>query len=297
MGRDPRARPALPRRPGGTASTSPTTSCPTRADATPPTATPSSAGRCSPRLAAAVPRVRLGDARVPATPTATRRCWPTSPPPSTTSAAAGCCSASAPAGRRTSTPPTASSCGTVKERLDRFEEACQVVLGLLREQRTTFDGALLPGDRRAERARSRCRSRCRCSSAAAARSARCASPPATPTSGTCGRRPSVLRPQGRRARPPLRGPRPRPGRDQRARPRRCCSCRPTRRGWPTSADRDIGRAGHRRHARPRCVDIVGRLRRRRRRRAHRPRLHDGLDAPAARTPATCSSNEVAATFR
>lgn len=31
--------------------------------------------------------------------------------------------------------------GGVKERLDRFEEACQVLLGLLREQRTTFAGA------------------------------------------------------------------------------------------------------------------------------------------------------------
>jgi F420-dependent oxidoreductase-like protein len=30
--------------------------------------------------------------------------------------------------------------GTVKERLDRFDEACQVLTGLLREPRTTFDG-------------------------------------------------------------------------------------------------------------------------------------------------------------
>jgi F420-dependent oxidoreductase-like protein len=31
--------------------------------------------------------------------------------------------------------------GSVKERLDRFEEACEVLTGLLRQQRTTFDGA------------------------------------------------------------------------------------------------------------------------------------------------------------
>ncbi|HVM09271.1 MAG TPA: LLM class F420-dependent oxidoreductase [Acidimicrobiales bacterium] len=31
--------------------------------------------------------------------------------------------------------------GSVKERLDRFEEACELVLGLLREKRTTFEGA------------------------------------------------------------------------------------------------------------------------------------------------------------
>src|SRR5581483_374257 len=30
--------------------------------------------------------------------------------------------------------------GSVKERLDRFEEATQILLGLLREQRTTFEG-------------------------------------------------------------------------------------------------------------------------------------------------------------
>ncbi len=30
--------------------------------------------------------------------------------------------------------------GTIKERLDRFEEACQVISGLTREQRTTFKG-------------------------------------------------------------------------------------------------------------------------------------------------------------
>src|SRR4051794_19085518 len=30
--------------------------------------------------------------------------------------------------------------GTVKERLDRFEEGCQVLVGLLRQPRTTFDG-------------------------------------------------------------------------------------------------------------------------------------------------------------
>ena len=30
--------------------------------------------------------------------------------------------------------------GSVKERLDRFEEACEIVIGLLREKRTTFEG-------------------------------------------------------------------------------------------------------------------------------------------------------------
>src|SRR5918992_5344703 len=30
--------------------------------------------------------------------------------------------------------------GSVKERLDRFEEACRILVGLLREKRTTFDG-------------------------------------------------------------------------------------------------------------------------------------------------------------
>ena len=45
--------------------------------------------------------------------------------------------------------------GSVKQRLDRFEEACQVITGLLREKRTTFDGRVLPGDRCAEPTRAR----------------------------------------------------------------------------------------------------------------------------------------------
>ena len=51
-----------------------------------------------------------------------------------------CSSASAPAGRRTSTSSTASTSRRPASCIDRFEEACQVWHGLLREPTTTIDG-------------------------------------------------------------------------------------------------------------------------------------------------------------
>ena len=37
--------------------------------------------------------------------------------------------------------PTASALGTPKERSDRFEEACEVIVGLLSNETTSFKGA------------------------------------------------------------------------------------------------------------------------------------------------------------
>ena len=52
--------------------------------------------------------------------------------------------------------------GTVQERLDRFEEACQVVHRSCASSRTTFARQLLPGRPTRPTSRRRCRSGCRC---------------------------------------------------------------------------------------------------------------------------------------
>ena len=74
--------------------------------------------------------------------------------------------------------------GTIKERFDRFEEACEVLVGLLSQETTDFDGKFyqLKGARNEPKGRS---SRIhRSASAAAERSAPCASPRATRSTGT-----------------------------------------------------------------------------------------------------------------
>ena len=94
--------------------------------------------------------VRL--ARLLASATATRPCWPTPSAPSTSSRAAGPTSASAPAGARSSTTPTASRSRRSAVRMDQLEEAIQCVRGLLRDEVTDFDGRVVPAPRRPLRA-------------------------------------------------------------------------------------------------------------------------------------------------
>lgn len=74
--------------------------------------------------------------------------------------------------------------GTIKERFDRFEEACEVLTSLLTKESTTFDGKYyqLKDARNEPKVLS---SRIpRSASAAAARSGPFRSPPSTPTTGT-----------------------------------------------------------------------------------------------------------------
>lgn len=74
--------------------------------------------------------------------------------------------------------------GSIRERFDRFEEACAVLTSLLSQEATDFDGKFyqLKGPATSRRDRSG-RTR-RSASAAAGRSAPCGSPPATPSTGT-----------------------------------------------------------------------------------------------------------------
>ena len=85
--------------------------------------------------------------------------------------------------------------GSITERFDRFEEACQVLIGLLSQDTTDFDGRYfqLANARNEPRAR-RDRTR-RSASAATAKSGLCASPPSTPTTGTSSAEPAGVRPQ------------------------------------------------------------------------------------------------------
>ena len=92
--------------------------------------------------------------------------------PSTSSPTAGSNSASAPAGTRRSRGAYGIELRQLKERFDRFEEACEVLVGLLTQETTTFDGKYyqLKDARNEPKGRSS-RTR-RSASAAAARSAR-----------------------------------------------------------------------------------------------------------------------------
>ena len=76
----------------------------------------------------------------PASTTGTRPSSPTWRRRSTSSPAGGSSSASARDGTRRSPGPTASSSGPRAQRSDRFEEACQVLIGLLSQETTDFDG-------------------------------------------------------------------------------------------------------------------------------------------------------------
>lgn len=74
--------------------------------------------------------------------------------------------------------------GSMKERFDRFEEACEVLTSLLTTDCSDFQGRFyqLKGARNEPKGPQRPHPRS--ASAAAARSARCGSPPATPSTGT-----------------------------------------------------------------------------------------------------------------
>ena len=99
------------------------------------------------------------------------------------------------------------------ERLDLLEESIQCVRGLLRQERHRLRRRARSRSPTPAASPSRCRPSCRSGSAAAARSGRCASPPATPTGGTCRSSRPRVRPQARRAGRALRRRRPRPRRD------------------------------------------------------------------------------------
>ena len=78
--------------------------------------------------------------------------------------------------------------GTIRERLDRFEEAVQMLRSMLGEPRTTFTGKYFQlAD--APNQPPPAQTRCPFSSEAGASGGRCVSRPSTPTSGTPGRRP------------------------------------------------------------------------------------------------------------
>ena len=75
--------------------------------------------------------------------------------------------------------------GTPAERSDRFEEACEVIVGLLTQETTTFDGKYYQLKRRPLRTEGRRSSRTRRSpSAAAARSGPCARRRSSRSTGT-----------------------------------------------------------------------------------------------------------------
>ena len=86
--------------------------------------------------------------------------------------------------------------GSIKERFDRFEEACEVLTGLLTQETTTLRREVLPAQGRPQRAEGPAAAApARSASAAAARSAPCRSPRSTPTTGTS----SAVRPRSSRA--------------------------------------------------------------------------------------------------
>jgi alkanesulfonate monooxygenase SsuD/methylene tetrahydromethanopterin reductase-like flavin-dependent oxidoreductase (luciferase family) len=74
--------------------------------------------------------------------------------------------------------------GSIKERFDRFEEGCQVLIGLLSQETTDFDGAYYQLKAARNEPKGPQRPHRRSASAAAGRSARCASPPSMPSTGT-----------------------------------------------------------------------------------------------------------------
>ena len=81
--------------------------------------------------------------------------------------------------------------GTVRERMDRFEEAVQILRSLLDQPRTTFSGQYFQlQDAPAQPVP--VQAGCRCWSAAGASGGRCASRPGTPTSGTAWTTPELL---------------------------------------------------------------------------------------------------------
>ena len=73
--------------------------------------------------------------------------------------------------------------GRIKERFDRFEEACQVLISLLSEESTTLTASTTSSRTPATSPRARSARTRRSASAAAGRSARCRSPRATPSTG------------------------------------------------------------------------------------------------------------------
>ena len=108
--------------------------------------------------------------------------------------------------------------GTIKERLDRFEEACQIITGLLNEDRTTFDGHHYRSPTRRWCPR-RPPASCRCSIGGGGekRTMRIAARVRRRVERLG--RPGAAGGQAGGPRPPLRGHRPRPGLDHAERQR------------------------------------------------------------------------------
>ncbi|EUA43716.1 luciferase-like monooxygenase family protein [Mycobacterium xenopi 3993] len=74
--------------------------------------------------------------------------------------------------------------GSIRERMDRFEEACQVLTSLLSQETTDFDGKYYQLKAARNEPKGPQRPTRRSASAAAAKNAPCVSPPATPSTGT-----------------------------------------------------------------------------------------------------------------
>ena len=143
-------------------------------------------GRRLPRRPGLPHLPRAGRARSSTAPaTGTRPCWPTPSPRSTTSPAGGPTSASAPAGRSTSTAPTASRSRRPASASTCSRSRSRPSAGCCARRSPTSPGKHVTAHRGPVRAEAACRPSCRSGSAAAARSARCASRPGTPTGGTC----------------------------------------------------------------------------------------------------------------
>ena len=150
LGRGRSPPPGTPRPPAGTASGSPTTSW----------ATPgrrrsrcrrSRRGRWWPRSPPPCPGCASARSST-ATPTATPRCWPTWPPPSTTSAAAASSLGLGAGWQVNEHEQYGIDLPPVGERVDRFDEAIQVVRSLLARADHHVRGPALPADRRPVRA-------------------------------------------------------------------------------------------------------------------------------------------------
>ena len=73
--------------------------------------------------------------------------------------------------------------GSIKERFDRFEEACEVLTSLLSNETTNFDGAFYQFKDARNEPKGPQRPHPRSASAAVVKSAPCGSPPNTPSTG------------------------------------------------------------------------------------------------------------------
>ena len=190
---------------------------------------------------------------------------------------------------------------SIGTRMDQLEEGIAILRGLLRDDETTFEGTWFSTTGRAT-SPARSRTRCRSGSAARARSARCASPPASPTAGTCrSSTPATFAAKRDVLHRHCADVGPRPGRDPvRRQPRagldRGQPAPPVRRRWPTASapacsagpsSRSLDRIGEYvgRRRRPGQPGPAGAVRRRRARavqRVPRPGLNGSVRMSVAR---------------